>query len=561
MMSAPSDQKWPNESAWDGLRSELGERVITVQSPFAACESDRTGDDCQASIQLAYNPFANSADAGAVQFAGFHRAWVPEMSPLAVAAESAADISTAIRFAASHGVPLSVKGTGHDFLGRSCSADSLLIWTHRLQELQMHDSFVPAGAPAGAAGIPAMSMGAGLRWLNAYKAATAANRYVQGGGATSVGAAGGFIQGGGYGTFSKKFGIASAAIIEAEVVVASGEILIANEYQNADLYWALKGGGGGTFGVVSRLTIMTFEMPKTYGSLRLTIDAESDDAYTELVSRYLPFYLEHLNGPQYSITASLTADRQLWMLIYYLDVSDSEVQSLLAPFVDWVQADRRFAVTSATAASGPFEYHWDPVWLNEKIPGRAIFDPDPDRADYWWFSNEESLVGYYVHSMQSRYIPVDFFEKDNAFTTAEMLVRAAAEMPVGYPLRLVSWKGLLGCDEQTAARNRATSTTPSALTAPVLALMGAGSLDTRPGLSGAEPGALADIEADALRRAIDVIREATPGAGSYVNEVDYFEPDWQESFWGSNYARLLEIKQKYDPHNLFRVHHGVGSEL
>jgi FAD/FMN-containing dehydrogenase len=56
------------------------------------------------------------------------------------------------------------------------------------------------------------------------------------------------------------------------------------------------------------------------------------------------------------------------------------------------------------------------------------------------------------------------------------------------------------------------------------------------------------------------IRALTPGAGTYVNEADYFEPGWQESFWGANYPRLREIKQHYDPANIFRVDHGVGSE-
>ena len=56
------------------------------------------------------------------------------------------------------------------------------------------------------------------------------------------------------------------------------------------------------------------------------------------------------------------------------------------------------------------------------------------------------------------------------------------------------------------------------------------------------------------------IRELAPGAGSYVNEADYFEPGWQQSFWGPNYPRLRQIKQRYDPANIFRVHHGVGSE-
>jgi FAD/FMN-containing dehydrogenase len=51
-----------------------------------------------------------------------------------------------------------------------------------------------------------------------------------------------------------------------------------------------------------------------------------------------------------------------------------------------------------------------------------------------------------------------------------------------------------------------------------------------------------------------------PGAGSYVAESDYFESNWQQSYWGPNYPRLLAIKQKYDPEGLFFVRHGVGTE-
>jgi FAD/FMN-containing dehydrogenase len=60
--------------------------------------------------------------------------------------------------------------------------------------------------------------------------------------------------------------------------------------------------------------------------------------------------------------------------------------------------------------------------------------------------------------------------------------------------------------------------------------------------------------------AMDLIRAATPDSGSYVNETDYFERDWQRSVWGTNYPRLLEIKRRYDPNGLFRCHHCVGSE-
>ena len=56
------------------------------------------------------------------------------------------------------------------------------------------------------------------------------------------------------------------------------------------------------------------------------------------------------------------------------------------------------------------------------------------------------------------------------------------------------------------------------------------------------------------------LRKVVPEPGSYLAETSYFERNWQKSFWGSNYPRLRQIKNKYDPDGLFFVHHGVGSE-
>ena len=56
------------------------------------------------------------------------------------------------------------------------------------------------------------------------------------------------------------------------------------------------------------------------------------------------------------------------------------------------------------------------------------------------------------------------------------------------------------------------------------------------------------------------LRKLVPEPGSYVAESGYFEHEWQTSYWGANYPRLLAVKQKYDPDGLFIVHHGVGSE-
>jgi FAD/FMN-containing dehydrogenase len=63
-----------------------------------------------------------------------------------------------------------------------------------------------------------------------------------------------------------------------------------------------------------------------------------------------------------------------------------------------------------------------------------------------------------------------------------------------------------------------------------------------------------------IDRSMDALLKAAPGAGSYVSESNYFERDWQRSFWGGNYTRLAAAKRRYDPEGLFFVRHGVGSE-
>jgi hypothetical protein len=84
--------------------------------------------------------------------------------------------------------------------------------------------------------------------MHVYKEVTTnVGRYVQGGGCTTVGVAG-LIQSGGFGSFSKNYGLAAAALLEAEVVTADGALRIANACTNPDLFWGLKGGGGAAWG-------------------------------------------------------------------------------------------------------------------------------------------------------------------------------------------------------------------------------------------------------------------------------------------------------------------------
>src|SRR5260370_40160964 len=141
---------------------------------------------------------------------------------------------------------------------------------------------------------PAVTLGAGTIGIQGYDAVTTkGGKYVQGGGCLTVGLAG-LVQGGGFGSYSKHYGSAAGSLLEAEVVTADGQIRIANACTNPDLFWALKGGGGGSFGVVSKMTLRVHDLPEFFGPANFTVKAVSDAAYHRLIRAFASFYRENL---------------------------------------------------------------------------------------------------------------------------------------------------------------------------------------------------------------------------------------------------------------------------
>ena len=122
-------------------------------------------------------------------------------------------------------------------------------------------------------------------------------------------------------------------------------------------------------------------------------------------------------------------------------------------------------------------------------------------------------------------------------------------------------KGLAGAPAEAIAAARDTAMNPAVLDAFALIISGAEGPPAYPGIPGHEPDlSAARQHADAIDKAMNEVRKLLPHVGSYVAEGNFFDKVWRESFWGPNYARLLAVKDKYDPDGLFFVHHGVGSE-
>jgi FAD/FMN-containing dehydrogenase len=271
--------------------------LIEVKSPLAACRTAPEGAACTELFKELKNPYYIGDQPALTQTSGWLDAWTSAPSVYAVAAAETADIVAAINFAREHHLRLVVKGGGHSYQGTSNAPDSLLIWTRAMNKIVSHDAFVPQGCAGKLAPQPAVTVEAGAIWMHIYDAVTTrGGRYVQGGGCATVGVAG-LIQSGGFGSFSKNYGLAAAGLLEAEVVTADGAVQIANACTNPELFWALKGGGGGSFGVVARLTLRTRELPEYFGVVSGTIKARSEAAFRRLIARIVDFYHERLFNP------------------------------------------------------------------------------------------------------------------------------------------------------------------------------------------------------------------------------------------------------------------------
>ncbi|MGW3013737.1 FAD-binding oxidoreductase [Streptomyces sp. NPDC001219] len=202
---------------WDGLRRRMSGTLL------------RPGDAGFENARKLFNPLND------------------DRVPAAVAqCASVADVREAV-LAAAHRVPLAARSGGHSYVGYSAPPGGLTLDLRRLSAVRVR--------PDGAA-----TVGAGATLEDVYTALGQANRCLPGGSCFTVGIAG-VALGGGIGVLQRKFGLTCDHLVSAQVVTADGRTLTASATQEPDLFWALRGGGGGNFGAVTEFTFATDPAP------------------------------------------------------------------------------------------------------------------------------------------------------------------------------------------------------------------------------------------------------------------------------------------------------------
>ncbi len=556
----PGDPGWPSDALWGQLGRDVGGRLVKVARPLDACRDAPTAAACTELFKSLKNPYFIGDAVGLTQSLGWVDAWTSQPSVYAVAARTTDDVVAAVNFARQHSLRLVVKGGGHSYQGTSNAPDSLLVWTRKMNDVALHDAFVATGCQAQAKPTRAVTVGAGALWAHVYDVVTTrAGGYVQGGGCMTVGVAG-LVQSGGFGSFSKAFGLASGSLLQAEVVTADGVVRTANACTNPDLFWGLKGGGGGSLGVVTRLTLRVHELPETFGAVNMTIKATSAPAFRRLIGLIVDFYSHSLMNPHWGEQIRLRPDDVLKISMVFQGLDRSQAQAAWQPFMDSLAvAPEEFKVelSPLKIVSTSARDFWAPTMIKRLLGFISSDDrPSAPKGNVFW-PGDQGQAGQVLHGYQSAWLAAALLRDERRPAFCDALFAATRH----WGLSLHVNKGLAGAPAETIVAARDTAMNPAVLDAFALVILGAQGPPAYPGVAGHEPDAvLARQRAQAIERAMSELRKQAPNAGAYVSESNFFEPDWQQSFWGSNYPALLAVKEKYDPDGLFFIHHGVGSE-
>jgi FAD/FMN-containing dehydrogenase len=581
----PSDAAWPSKSAWKQLNDAVGGNLVPVDFPLSILKSDPNGAAAKELLANLKNPYFIREHAGLTQNLGWIEAWKTSPSVYAVMARNTNDIAAAVNFARENQLRLVVRGGGHSYQGTSNAPDSLLVWTRNMHDIEMHDAFVPQGCEQTMQPQPAVTVGAGTIGIQAYEAVTTkGGRYVQGGGCLTVGLAG-LVQSGGFGSYSKHYGTAAGSLLEAEVVTADGQIRIANACTNPDLFWALKGGGGGTFAVVSKMTLRTHYLPEFFGVAVFKVKSASGDAYRRLLREFVSFYKEHLFNDHWGEHVHLKPDNTLEINMLSHGLDSEQVEKAWQPFMDWVAQSSNGCSIQGRASLGiiPARHYWDPQWWNEHWPEIVLprngsllhavvddvlvqvmgqpalsFDPRPGApANNAWWKGDTGDCGAFWWGFESLWLPHSLLETDAQARLADALFASSRIFDV----QLQFSKGLAGAPPEAIAGATDTSMNPAVLTAFALAIVADRQGPAYPGIPGHEPSVAEGRKAAArIDQCVNQLRAVAGDNGAYLSESNYFQKNFQQAYWGTNYPRLAKIKKQYDPDGLFFVHNGVGSE-
>eukprot|EP00004_Rigifila_ramosa_P022888 TRINITY_DN634_c0_g1_i7.p1 TRINITY_DN634_c0_g1~~TRINITY_DN634_c0_g1_i7.p1 ORF type:complete len:571 (-),score=80.38 TRINITY_DN634_c0_g1_i7:37-1749(-) len=437
---------------------------------------------------------------------------------------TAAHVQTLVLFAVKHNLALCVAGTGHDYLNRHSCDQGLLVRTALLK-----------GAEWQADGT-AVRLGAGMTWSEVHEAASERGRLIASGWSITVGIAG-WSTGGGRGPLTPSLGWGVDNILGAELVGAdgslvtvdlqgtrsvapTGEVTVSN---STDLLWALRGGGGSTWGVLTSLTLRAHPIPE--GGLTYVFHNWAGTTCGGGLET-LHALIDHL------LAWSQTLDSRWGPVIYVLPTSTPDLP-----------CKTRWGVFIAAMFAGPstntaFNETWSALVDGAPTDGSGYVESFADTWSWVLATAPEYInpVGTepssdYVAGLPSTLVSLDQVANgDLAAFLKQQVGKCSTEGWCGSFLLYGDLTGNLGSPQPSD-----TAISESMRTAKIFLI--------------------------ALVRRSDMDQLYSLGSKTYFSESAYDMPDWKTRLWDEDdYAKLLEIKRQIDPTQVFWCRHCIGDE-
>jgi FAD/FMN-containing dehydrogenase len=431
----------------------------------------------------------HSADAEYDIARRIHNGMIDRRPALIAQCLGASDVADAVKFARASGLEICVRGGGHNVAGRSVVDDALMIDLSRMKGIYVD----PVARTVRAQG--------GVLWGELNREAAAHGLAVTGGAISTTGIAG-LTLGGGLGWLMAKHGLAADNLLSVELVTAAGEILNVTPESDADLFWALQGGGG-NFGIAASLEYRLHPLHMVTGGLI----AHPFDAAPEL----LRFYRDAAAGSSDDLTvfAALVhapdgSGMKLAAMIVFHTGTPDEAEADLAPLKAWG--------SPLVVDVGPMPYPVMNTIIDAAFPAGSL--------NYWLSSFSSGLPDELIDTMAKRYAVVPSPMSAIVLEHFHGAVTRVGVTETAVPHREPGWNVLI----------------PSVWTDPA--------------------------ETDAN---IAWGRETHAAFKEHLTDrrwLNYLGDDQTEDAirgaYGPNYDRLARIKAKWDPDNVFRHNHNIA---
>jgi FAD/FMN-containing dehydrogenase len=448
---------------------------------------------------------------GAAGFAAaapvFNRVFDATVPQALVRCASANDVALALAFARGNGLALTVRSGGHGYTGNSTTTGMVI-------DVGPMNSI--------AIGSGTATIGAGAKLVDIYDQLASQGVCIPSGSCPTIGIAG-IAQGGGIGVVDRAYGLTCDRLVSAQVVLADGSIVTCDASTHADLFWALRGGGGGHFGIVTSMTFDTFATSDvtTFSASFAWVDAANVFAAWQAWPQTLPDTV----WAGLVLGTSGSASRQPTIQISGVCIG---TQADFAP--NWAQFLASAGVTPTSQSSVTESFHAAILAScgSRSISQCHLASETPDGS--------VNRVAFVASS--------DFFDAALPSGGVQAMLGAMDSLQAGGSVVVIM--DLMGGAIGRVAPDATAFVHRNAVFSAQYYISSSGNV------SDAQVSQAQDI-VSGLRTTM-----APWSSGeAYQNYLDPRLTDWQQAYYGANYARLRQVKTAYDPTQVFRPAQGV----